>query len=188
MREELVDAYDNLCASRRINRILRWDIFLNEAFLVQRMIQVYLKSEKAKHGNWSSPCTVIEINTNGCLVVIPGWAGKQMSNVFENTRVASIESDLASLVQNKIKQIHENLNFKVGYWATKNTQHDSLKTQCHRGLMMISLTTVTSITGSLTNSALLTKYECLALGDHLLHRQSDWCGCGLNVRCYVRQK
>ena len=107
---ELIEAHDNLCAKRKMNKILRSHSYDRNVIRTGDLVQVYIKNEKQKRGSWSSPRQVLAIDHDGGFVVVPGRGSRKISAAFEDTRIAPGCDQLSVIIQSAVDELDESVD------------------------------------------------------------------------------
>lgn len=107
---ELAEANANILAHRKLNLILRSHSQSIGECNVGDLVQVCIKTNTAKRGSWSSPGTILSINHEGGFFEVPGRAGKRVTAVFEDTRIAPSVDSFSEVVKTTIEDLDDSLD------------------------------------------------------------------------------
>ena len=108
--EEIVNAHDQLLAKRKLTRILRSKACTESAIQTGDLVQIYIKEQHAKRGNWSSPKVVLSIDKPSGTITVPGRKGRTVKAAVEDVRLAVTEDKFAQKVQESIDTLDRSID------------------------------------------------------------------------------
>ena len=124
---DLIAARDEIIAKRKLTLILRSHVTADPVVDPGDMVQVYVRTGKEKRGKWLSPRTALSIDRTAGTVTVAGSNGRKIVAAVEDTRLAVVDSDLASAVVESLDTLNENLSELTEDLAEiqEEEQHDS---------------------------------------------------------------
>lgn len=122
---DIIDAYVNLTAKRKLNCILRSHSHSYESVKTCDLVQVYTKNDNAKRGSWSSPRAVLAVDREGRFVTLPGRGKRPISAACEDTCFVFVYDSFSSIGQSATDELYG----QVENTLDDTDSHDNLATE-----------------------------------------------------------
>eukprot|EP00737_Agarophyton_chilense_P005174 gb/GEZJ01007357.1/.p1 GENE.gb/GEZJ01007357.1/~~gb/GEZJ01007357.1/.p1 ORF type:complete len:126 (-),score=13.31 gb/GEZJ01007357.1/:52-429(-) len=84
---EMHKARDKFVAKHKLALILKSKSTYDVPLSVRDSVEIFLKSEKDKHGHWTIPRNVKSVNKEARNITVPGKKGKQIKDALEDILV-----------------------------------------------------------------------------------------------------
>lgn len=95
---DIVTAHDSLQARRKLALMLRSKSMSEPVVTVGDTVEVYIKKDFEKRGEWSTAKPVLSVHQNGRSITVPGRNNQVRTIAFESTRLAKNLNELFKLL------------------------------------------------------------------------------------------
>ena len=119
--DDVINARDTLIAKRKLNLILRSKLTSEILVEIGDAVQVFIKLENEKRGNWSNPKPILEYDKPSGTVIVPGTNGHKIKAAVEDVLFAITNDELALKHQQAIDELKASIDELVSESSDKGS-------------------------------------------------------------------